>query len=73
MFGSRKASLLETWLLLLAFSGALLLPDPGRQWGGSPLHIMIIYDYNTQLSRNFREIKFYFRELKKKLSRGFPT
>ena len=32
VFGSRKASLLETWLLLLAFSGALLLPDPGRQW-----------------------------------------
>ena len=32
VFGSCKASLLETWLLLLAFSGALLLPDPGRQW-----------------------------------------
>ena len=32
VFGSRKASLLETWLLLLAFSGALLLPDPGRRW-----------------------------------------
>ena len=32
VFGSRKASLLETWLLLLAFSGALLLRDPGRQW-----------------------------------------
>ena len=32
VFGSRKASPLETWLLLLAFSGALLLPDPGRQW-----------------------------------------
>ena len=32
VFGSRRASLLETWLLLLAFSGALLLPDPGRQW-----------------------------------------
>ena len=29
--GSRKASLLETWLLLLAFSGVLLLPDPGQQ------------------------------------------
>ena len=25
-------SLLEIWLQLLAFSGALLLPDPGRQW-----------------------------------------
>ena len=68
VFGSRKASLLETWLLLLAFSGALLLPDPGRQW------VAFTYnDYNTQLSRNFREIKFYFRELEKKLSRGFPT
>ena len=32
VFGSRKALLLEIWLLLLAFSGALLLPDPGRQW-----------------------------------------
>ena len=32
VFGSRKASLLETWLLLLASSSALLLPDPGRQW-----------------------------------------
>ena len=48
VFGSRKASLLETWLLLLAFSGALLLPDPGRQRVGSPLHIMIIIP-------NFRE------------------
>ena len=44
---------------------------PRAAVGGSPLHIMIIY--NTQLSRNFREIKFYFRELEKKLSRGFPT
>ena len=47
MFGSRKASLLETWLLLLAFSGALLLPDPGRQWVAA-LYIMIIIP-------NFRE------------------
>ena len=46
VFGSRKASLLETWLLLLAFSAALLLPDPAV--GGSPLHIMIIIP-------NFRE------------------
>ena len=30
--------------------------------GGSPLH----NDYNIQFSRNFREIKFYFRELDKK-------
>ena len=41
VFGSRKASLLETWLLLLAFSGALLLPDPGRQWVAA-LYTMII-------------------------------
>ena len=40
---------------------------PRAAVGGSPLHIY----YNTQLSRNFREIKFYFRELE--LSRGFPT
>jgi len=32
VFGSRKASLLEIWLLLLTFSSALFLPDPGRQW-----------------------------------------
>ena len=42
---------------------------PRAAVGGSPLH----NDYSTQLSRNFREIKFYFRELEKKLSRGFPT
>ena len=39
---------------------------PRAAVGGSPLHIMIIIP-------NFREIKFYFRELEKKLSRGFPT
>ena len=43
---------------------------PRAAVGGSPLPYN---DYNTQLSRNFREIKFYFRELEKKLSRGFPT
>ena len=62
VFGSRKASLLETWLLLLAFSGTLLLPE-----GGSPLHIMIIIP-------NFREtfeIKFYFRKLEKNFRERF--
>ena len=49
VFGSRKASLLETWLLLLAFSGALLLPDPGRQWVAA---LYTYNDYNTKLSRN---------------------
>ena len=29
---AKITSLLEIWLQLLAFSGALLLPDPGRQW-----------------------------------------
>ena len=38
VFGPSKASL---WLLLLAFSGALLLPDPKRQWVAA-LYIMII-------------------------------
>ena len=28
-------------------------------------------DYNTQLSRNFREIKFYFRKLEKNFREGF--
>ena len=42
---------------------------PRAAVGGSPLD----NDYNIQLSRNFREIKFYFRELEKKLSPGFPT
>ena len=32
VFASHKASLSVTWLPLLAFSGALLLPDPERQW-----------------------------------------
>ena len=42
---------------------------PQAAVGGSPLH----NDYNIQLSRNLREKKCYFRELEKKLSRGFPT
>ena len=37
--------------------------------GGSPLY----NDYNIQISRNFRDKKRYFRELEKKLSRGFLT
>ena len=49
VFGSRKASLLETWLLLLAFSGALLLPDPGRQW------VAALYIYIMIIMPNFRE------------------
>ena len=40
---------------------------PRAAVGGSPLHIY----YNTQLSRNFREIKFYFRELEKNFREGF--
>ena len=39
---------------------ALLLPDPGSGW--QPLN----NDYDIQLSRNFRETTFYFRELEKK-------
>ena len=47
------------------FSGALLLPDPRRQWVAA-LYIMIIIS-------NFREKTCYFRALEKKLSRGFRT
>ena len=35
--------------------------------GGSPLY----YDYNIQLSRNFRDNKCYFRELEKHFREGF--
>ena len=42
---------------------------PRAAVGGSPLQ----NDYNIQHSRNFREKKCYFRELGKKLSRGFST
>ena len=48
MFGSRKASLLETWLLLLAFPGALLLPDPGRQWVAA-LYMMIVTEGSLEV------------------------
>jgi len=37
------------------------------------LYSVLMVIHNIQLSRNFRETKFYFRELEKKLSRGFPT
>ena len=33
----------------------------------------MVGNHDIQLSQNFREKKCYFRELEKKLSRGFPT
>ena len=69
MFGSRKASLLETWLLLLAFSGALLLLDPGRQWVAALYIIIIISNFRE----TFAKKNVTFANSEKKLSRGFPT
>ena len=43
-----------------------LVPFSCRTPGGSGWQPFTYNDYNTQLSRNFREIKFYFRELEKK-------
>ena len=60
------------WKLGYCYSHSLV-PFSCRTPGGSGWQPFTYNDYNTQLSRNFREIKFYFRELEKKLSRGFPT
>ena len=60
------------WKLGYCYSHSLV-PFSCRTLGGSGWQPFTYNDYNTQLSRNFREIKFYFRELEKKLSRGFPT
>ena len=62
----------EVWKLGYCYSHSLV-PFSCRTPGGSGWQPFTYNDYNTQLSRNFREIKFYFRELEKKLSRGFPT
>ena len=50
------------------FSGALLLPDAGRQWVAALYKMIII---NIQLSRNFREKKLLSRTRKKNLREGF--
>ena len=60
------------WKLGYCYSHSLV-PFSCRTPGGSGWQPFTYNDYNTQLSRNFREIKFYFREFEKKLSRGFPT
>ena len=60
------------WKLGYCYSHSLV-PFSCRIPGGSGWQPFTYNDYNTQLSRNFREIRFYFRELEKKLSRGFPT
>ena len=48
-------------------------PSPAGHRAAVGVHSPLHNDYNIQLSRNFREKKCYFRELEKKLSRGFPT
>jgi len=35
------------------------------------LYSVLMVIHNIQLSRNFREIKFYFREIKKNFREGF--
>ena len=50
------------------FSGALLLPDPGRQWVAALYKMIII---NIQLSRNFREKMLLSRTRKEHLREGF--
>ena len=66
VFGSRKASLLVTFGNLAADTRILWCPSPAGPRAGSGWQPFTYNDYNTQLSRNFREIKFYFRELEKK-------
>jgi hypothetical protein len=44
-------------------------PCSCRTPGASGWQPFTYNDYNTQLSRNFREVKFYFRELKKTFAR----
>ena len=53
------------WKLGYCYSHSLV-PFSCRTPGGSGWQPSTYNDYNTQLSRNFREIKFYFRELEKK-------
>ena len=74
--GKAKTRGLGVWLLqsltfgnLATATRILWCPSPAgprAAVGGSPLHIMII------IIPNFREIKFYFRELEKNF-RGVPT
>ena len=53
------------WKLGYCYSHSLV-PFSCRTPGGSGWQPFTYNDYNTQLSRNFREIKFYFREIKTK-------
>ena len=53
------------WKLGYCYSHSLV-PFSCRTPGGSGWQPFTYNDYNTQLSRNFREIKFFFRELEKK-------
>ena len=58
------------WKLGYCYSHSLV-PFSCRTPGGSGWQPFTYNDYNTQLSRNFREIKFYFREIKKNFREGF--
>ena len=58
------------WKLGYCYSHSLV-PFSCRTPGGSGWQPFTYNDYNTQLSRNFREIKFYFRELEKNFREGF--
>ena len=71
--GKAKTRGLGVWLSQsltfgnLATATRILLPDPRRQW----MATFTYNDYNTQLSRNFRAIKIYFRELEKNFREDF--
>ena len=58
------------WKLGYCYSHSLV---PFSCWtpGGSGWQPFTYNDNNTQLSRNFRETKFYFRELEKNFREGF--
>ena len=70
--GKAKTRGLGVWLSQSTFGNLaycyshFLMPFSCRTPGGSGWQPFTYNDYNTQLSRNFREIKFYFRELEKK-------
>ena len=60
------------WKLGYYYSHSLV-PFSCRTPGDSGWQPFTYNDWNTQLSRNFRKMKFYFRELEKKNFRqGFP-
>jgi len=78
--GKTKTRGLSVWLSqslnfgnLATATRILWCPSPTGPRAAAGWQPFTYNNYNTQLSRNFHQIKFYFRELEKKLSRGFPT